>query len=83
MSHEKISIRNVEITPSEFDVKTEKRYSDSQNLPIRDPGIYNPLVTALEEIYSSALTKTWGFFDPEEIKSWMPQIKELREKKRY
>lgn len=83
LSHEKINIRNIEIPETTFDVKTEKKYSDNNTLPIRDPGVYNPLVTALEEIYDVALTKTWRFFDQEEIKSWMPQIKELREKKRY
>jgi hypothetical protein len=83
LSHEKINIRNIEINEVVFDVKSEKKYSDNNYIPLRDAGIFNPLVTALEEIYSSSLAKTWNFFDPEEIKSWMPQIKELREKKRY
>lgn len=83
MSHEKIYIRNVEIPEKVFDVVGENKYSDHEYLPLGDPGIYNPLVTALEEVYKASMEKTWAFFDPEEIKSWLPQLKELREKKRY
>ena len=80
MSHEKINIRNVSINNVEFDVKTEDRYDDKDYLPVRDPGFYNPLVTAMEEVYGSVLQKTWGFFDPAEITSWIPQIEELRDR---
>lgn len=83
MSHEKISIKNVEITETIFDVASVNRFKSSNTIPIKDPGLYNPLVKALEQVYQSALDKTWDFFDPMELKSWKPQIKELKERKRY
>lgn len=84
MTHEKISIKNVEIASSVFHVSTTNSYKETRfSSTLSDVGVYNPLVTALNEAYQSILDKAWGFFDPLELKSWKPQIKELREQKRY
>ncbi|MFT5725637.1 MAG: hypothetical protein ACI9JN_002763 [Bacteroidia bacterium] len=83
LSHEKISIKNIDLGTVTCVTKSEGRYRSDAIIPVKDPGIFNPLVTALESVYKTALDKTWNQFDPEELKSWEEQIKELRERKKF
>jgi hypothetical protein len=75
-------VKNVDLPVQNVHVKTTLRY-DQLKLSFKDPGVYNPLIEAMEALYNTPFDKMWNFFDLEEVQSWKPQIEELREKKRF
>ncbi|MEO6520605.1 MAG: hypothetical protein ABIN91_02935 [Mucilaginibacter sp.] len=53
------------------------------NAFFNDPNVYNAFGLALQEQYKAITQKIDAHFDPQEIASLKPQIKELKSKKGY
>lgn len=70
--------KSITIPSRIFAVKTYYKYNDIDNVTIDDPGIWNPLVENLQEIYSKSLQTAWNHLDPEELKLIRDQSLEIR-----
>ena len=86
LTGEKIWVKSVLIPPVDNIVlQTQKAYTTNtwSNLLYEDPGISNPIGVALQSSYKGILDKMATTFNPEELRSLKPQIKELKAKKGY
>jgi hypothetical protein len=92
LTGEKIWAKSLEIPKqSNIKVKTEHVYSGRASLTseeinlllLKDPSVHNALVQPLQNIYQTSLSKIENYFEPEELRSLKPQIKELKAKKGF
>jgi hypothetical protein len=63
-------------------VKSENSYYEEgipNNLWIKDPGFYNPMVDLLQKYYQQVMNKAYNYLDPNELKLLKPQILKIRE----
>ena len=86
ISREKLWAKSIPLDQSEIQVSSERSYETPQDFVTAfntDPGIVNPVITALEEFYESVMTTAWQQLDPNELSTMRKQVEEIREKKKY
>lgn len=82
MTQERIDNPSVTIPNKRFAAKSEKSYT-TQVIPITDPGIYNELTKALEEVYDDLMMTAWNKLDPNEVSRYMTSVNNIRKRKGF
>ena len=81
-TQERIDNPSVEIPKKRFSASSEKKYT-TNSIPMSDPGIYNPLTQALEEVYDEVMTTAWNKLDPNQVSRYMSSVKSIRDRKGF
>ncbi|SRR5258706_2706120 len=86
LTNERILTKSVSIPNIEnVQIETSGKYNRTlqRNEIFQDAGVYNAIGRALSQQYTGILDKISAHFDPDELKSYKDQIKELKAKKGY
>lgn len=85
-TREKMWVKNIDIKPQLVSVSSNKawNYSAMQTGGFYDdPGIHNPILVSLREIYHDALTQAYTYLEPQELQTLRPQIQRIKQRVGY
>jgi hypothetical protein len=81
LTHEKLWTKSIAVPAKQLTVSTTAYRTPAEIQ--QDPGLRNPIVTALNEYYQTIMDEAWKDVEPEEFQTYKPQVKELKAKKGY
>lgn len=82
MTQQKLWVKSIPLASTQVYTKSANKYY-TNTFPVDDVGIHNALADALEASYATVLKTAWRHLEPEGLLALKPQIKELRENKKY
>jgi hypothetical protein len=86
MTNQQIFTKSLEIpTVQNIPIKTSHRLSAARVSAefFDEPSVYNALGTALQQSYTNIMHQIDVYLDPQELGSYLPEVKELKAKKVY
>ncbi|MFA6979050.1 MAG: hypothetical protein WC209_06965 [Ignavibacteriaceae bacterium] len=80
-TRQKLLIKSVPVPQEDIMVKAEADFVfGTTGLPIRDPGVHNPIANALSSLYKTTMKRGWDLLAKEDLEHLQKQVPEIREK---